>query len=84
VEALARGVPSVAARSSSIPEVAGDAAILVDPLDEAAIAAALARVLDDPALADDLRRRGPIRASAFSWQETARATLRVYRHVVGR
>jgi len=84
VEALARGVPSVAARSSSIPEVAGDAAILVDPLDEAAIAAALARVLDDPALADDLRRRGPDRASAFSWQETARATLRVYRHVVGR
>jgi glycosyltransferase involved in cell wall biosynthesis len=84
VEALARGVPTIAARSSSIPEVAGDAAILVDPPDEAAIATALERVLDDPALADDLRRRGPERASAFSWQETARATLRVYRHVVGR
>jgi glycosyltransferase involved in cell wall biosynthesis len=83
VEALARGVPTVAARASSIPEVAGEAAVLVDPHDEAAIADALARVLDDPALVDDLRRLGPERAAAFSWQETARATLRVYRHVVG-
>jgi glycosyltransferase involved in cell wall biosynthesis len=83
LEALGRGVPTVAAATSSIPEVAGDAAVLVDPLDEEAIAAALARVLDDPALADDLRRRGPERAAGFSWQETARATLRVYRHVVG-
>jgi glycosyltransferase involved in cell wall biosynthesis len=83
VEALARGVPTVAARASSIPEVAGEAAVLVDPLDENAIGAALERVLDDPALADDLRRRGPERAATYSWQETARATLRVYRHVVG-
>ncbi len=83
VEALARGVPTVAADASSIPEVAGDAALLVDPLDEEAIADALARVLDDPALAEDLRRRGRERAAAFSWPETARATLRVYRHVVG-
>ena len=83
VEALARGVPTVAANGSSIPEVAGDAAVLVDPLDEQAISDAIARVLDDPALADDLRRRGLERAATFSWQETARATLRVYRHVVG-
>jgi alpha-1,3-rhamnosyl/mannosyltransferase len=73
----------VAARASSIPEVAGEAAVLVDPLDEDAIGSALERVLDDPALADDLRRRGPERAATYSWQETARATLRVYRHVVG-
>lgn len=83
VEALARGVPTVAADASSIPEVAGDAALLVDPLDEDALADALERVLDDPALAGDLRRRGLERAAAFSWRETARATLRVYRHVVG-
>lgn len=83
VEALARGVPTVAADGSSIPQVAGDAALLVDPLDEQAIADAIARVLDDPALADDLRARGPEQAGTFSWQETARATLRVYRHVVG-
>lgn len=83
VEALARGVPTVAADASSIPEVAGDAAVLVDPLDESAIELGLRRVLDDAALADDLRRRGPERAAGFSWAETAEATLRVYRHVVG-
>jgi glycosyltransferase involved in cell wall biosynthesis len=83
LEALARGVPTVAADGSSIPEVAGDAALLVDPLDDDAIADGLARVLDDAALGEDLRRRGPERAGAFSWRETARATLRVYRHVVG-
>ena len=83
LEALARGVPAVASAASSIPEVAGQAALLVDPLDEDAIAHALARILDDAALADELRRLGPERSAAFSWRETARATLRVYRHVVG-
>ncbi|MGZ8632084.1 MAG: glycosyltransferase family 4 protein [Actinomycetota bacterium] len=83
VEALARGVPTVAADASSIPEVAGDAAVLVDPLDESAMELGLRRVLNDAALADDLRRRGPERAAGFSWAETAEATLRVYRHVVG-
>ena len=77
------GVPTVAADATSIPEVAGDAALLVDPRDEEAIGAALARVIDDPTLAADLRGRGRERASAFSWPETARATLRVYRHVAG-
>ncbi|HVF08699.1 MAG TPA: glycosyltransferase family 1 protein, partial [Actinomycetota bacterium] len=83
LEAMARGIPTVAADGSSIPEVAGDAALLVDPLDERAIADAIARVLDDPPLAERLRLRGLDRASAFSWRETAQATLRVYRHVVG-
>jgi len=83
LEAMARGVPTVASSSSAIPEVAGEAAVLVDPLDEDAIAAGLALVLDDAALAGDLRRRGLERAASFSWEETARATLRVYRHVVG-
>ena len=83
VEALARGVPTVAGDGSSIPEVAGDAATLVDPLDEGAIADAIARLLDDRALSGDLRRRGPEQAARYSWTETARATLRVYRHVVG-
>jgi glycosyltransferase involved in cell wall biosynthesis len=83
VEALSRGVPTVAADTSSIPEVAGDAAVLVDPLDGSAIEGALRRVLDDAALADDLRRRGPEQAAGFSWAQTAEATLRVYRHVVG-
>jgi glycosyltransferase involved in cell wall biosynthesis len=82
-EALAHGVPTVAADTASLPEVTGDAALLVDPLDEAAISEALARLLDDPALADDLRRRAIERAALFSWRETARATLRVYRHALG-
>jgi glycosyltransferase involved in cell wall biosynthesis len=83
VEAMARGVPTVAAETSSIPEVAGDDALLVDPLDETAIAGAVRRLLDDEGLAHDLGRRGVERAAAFSWSETARATLRVYRHVAG-
>ncbi|MGH2539312.1 MAG: glycosyltransferase family 4 protein [Actinomycetota bacterium] len=83
VEALARGVPTVAANGSSIPEVAVEAAVLVDPLDEDAIATGLRAVLDGAGVAEDLRRRGPERAAAFSWPETASATLRVYRHVVG-
>ncbi len=83
VEAMARGVPTIASDGSSLREVAGGAALLVDPLDEQAIADAIGQVLDDPALAADLRARGLERASSFSWQETARATLRVYRHVVG-
>ncbi len=83
VEAMARGVPTVAANTSSIPEVAGDDALLVDPFDESAIAEAIGRLLDDDDLARDLGRRGAERAAGFSWPETARATLRVYRHVAG-
>lgn len=83
IEAMARGVPTVASDGSSIPEVAGDAALLVNPLDEGAIADAISRVLDDPSLAEQLRVQGLERAATFSWQETARATLRVYRHVMG-
>ena len=83
VEAMARGVPTVAADSSSIPEVAGDGALLVDPLDETAIAEAIGRLIDDEDLARDLGLRGAEQAARFSWPETARATLRVYRHVAG-
>jgi len=83
IEAMARGVATVTSNTSSLPEVAGDAALLVDPEDVGEIADALARVLTDAALAEDLRRRGRERAAAFSWDATARATLDVYRHVTG-
>lgn len=83
LEAMAAGTPVVASETSSIPEVAGDAALLVDPEDVGAIADALARVLGDHGLADDLRGRGLDRAAAYTWERTARATLDVYRHVVG-
>ena len=59
-----------------------DAALLVDPLDVADIAAALDRVLGDDALADDLRRRGRDRASAFTWERTAEGTAAAYAEVV--
>lgn len=83
IEAMARGVATVTSNTSSLPEVAGDAALLVDPEDVGEIADALARVLTDAAMAEDLRRRGRERAAAFSWDATARATLDVYRQVTG-
>jgi len=83
VEALARGVPSVVSDASSLPEVAGGAAVLVDPEDVGEIADALATVLTSPDVAQDLRRRGPERAAAFTWDATARATLDAYRRATG-
>lgn len=80
-DAMARGVPVVTSNTSSLPEVAGDAALLVDPEDVDGIVDALAHVLTDAALADDLRRRGRERAATFTWAATARATLDVYRQV---
>ena len=80
LEALACGTPVVCSNRSSLPEVAGDAALLVDPMDTAAFAAALERVLSDAALRQDLARRGPAQAARFSWDETARQTHAAYQH----
>jgi len=82
LEAMACGVPVVCGNRSSLPEVAGDAALLVPPEDEAAVADAILRVLADPRLAADLRARGLRRAALFSWEETARRTLAAYRRAV--
>ena len=79
VEAMARGVPTIASDASSIPEVAGSAAYLVDPRSQKDLALAIERVLNDEALAADMRRDGPKQAATFSWDETARATIAVYR-----
>jgi glycosyltransferase involved in cell wall biosynthesis len=78
LEAMARGVPVACADASSLPEVAGDAALLFDPHDTAAIAAALKRLLDEPALAADLIARGRERVRELTWQRTARLTLDSY------
>jgi glycosyltransferase involved in cell wall biosynthesis len=78
LEAMAKGVAVVASSTTSIPEVAGDAAVLVDPTDEGAITDALGRVVTDPDLADDLRRRGLRRAAGFTWARTAADTLAAY------
>lgn len=84
LEAMARSVPTVVSRTSSMPEVAGDAALLVDPRSVAELAAALERVLTDTDLAERLAAAGRARAQRFSWQETARRTLEAYREVLGR
>jgi len=84
LEAMARGVPVACSNASSLPEVAGDAALLFDPRDESAIAEALHRLLDDSALCERLRTRGLARVTEFTWQRTARLTLESYRLALGR
>jgi glycosyltransferase involved in cell wall biosynthesis len=78
LEAMARGVPVACSNASSLPEVAGDAALLFEPSDERAIAQALERLLGDPAEAERLRARGRQRAREFTWERTARLTLASY------
>ena len=82
LEAMACGVPVVTSNISSMPEVAGDAAVLVDPRDADGLAAAIARVLRDEALRERLRAAGIARAREFSWEATARRTLDAYASLV--
>jgi glycosyltransferase involved in cell wall biosynthesis len=76
LEAMACGAPVVAGRNEASEEIAGSAAVLVDPLDPDAIAAGMAEAVDRR---DDLRQRGLERVRAFDWREVARATIEVYR-----
>jgi glycosyltransferase involved in cell wall biosynthesis len=78
LEAMRRGVPVACSDRSSLPEVAGDAALLFDPEDVGAIAAAIERVLNDPAEAELMRAAGRAQAERFDWRATARATLASY------
>jgi len=82
LEAMACGTPVLTSDVSALPEVAGDAALLVSPTDVEAIADGLTRLLDDAALRADLAARGLRRAAAFSWERCARETLAVYTSVV--
>lgn len=79
LEAMACGAPVVAADTSSLPEIVGDAALLVPSDDDDALATALARVLREPVLARELAARGLRRAAGFSWRRCAEETLAVYR-----
>jgi glycosyltransferase involved in cell wall biosynthesis len=83
LEAMSCGTPVVAGDRTSLPEVVGDAGLLIDPFDTGALAHAVERLLDDPDLRADLRERGLGRARLFDWRETARLTLQVYRRVSG-
>ncbi|HEY3830258.1 MAG TPA: glycosyltransferase family 1 protein [Solirubrobacteraceae bacterium] len=83
LEAMARGVPVACADASSLPEVAGEAALLFDPRAEGEIAQALGRLLGDRALAEDLRAKGRERARLFTWERTARLVLESYARALG-
>jgi glycosyltransferase involved in cell wall biosynthesis len=78
LEAMAQGSPVVTSSTTATAEVAGDAALTVDPRDIDAIAAAVERLLDDTSLATRLREAGPAQAATYSWDRTAEATIDVY------
>ena len=81
LEAMACGTPVVCSSVSSLPEVAGDAALLVDPLDVEALAGGLAQVATDDGFRRDLVQRGFLQARRFSWRQCARETMRVLEEV---
>jgi alpha-1,3-rhamnosyl/mannosyltransferase len=84
LEALACGVPVICSDRTALPEVAGDAVLLVDPDSAADLSRAMGRLAADPALCRDLAARGRARAAAFSWQRTTAETVAIYERVLGR
>jgi glycosyltransferase involved in cell wall biosynthesis len=79
---MACGCPVVASNATAMPEVLGDAALLVDPLSTAALAEAMAAVLGRPELAAGLREKGQRRAAGYTWEATAARTREVYAQVL--
>ena len=84
LEAMACGTPVIVSNVSSLPEVVGDAALLIDPQHDEEITVAMWRLLTDPALREELRAKGLKRAEAFSWQRAAEQTMVVYRKAAAR
>jgi glycosyltransferase involved in cell wall biosynthesis len=82
LEAMASGTPVVTSNVSSLPEVVGDAALLIDPYEPASIAHGMRRVLTEPALRDDLRARGLARVRDFSWERSIRRVREIYDEVM--
>jgi glycosyltransferase involved in cell wall biosynthesis len=84
LEAMASGAPVITSNVSSLPEVVGDAAVLIDPYDPEAIADAIRRVLSDEALRQQLKERGQVRAKHFSWDRSVRRVHEIYQEVLAR
>lgn len=84
LEAISCGTPTIAYRNSSIPEVLGDAAILLDGTDTRELVDAMRAVLTQPGLVDGLREKGLRQARTFTWEASARKTLEVYEEVASR
>ncbi len=82
LEALASGCAVVCSNASSLPEVVGEAGLLVDPTDVGALTHALRRVLSDNALSRELQQQGPVQARKFSWENAAAQTLEVYQRLL--
>ncbi len=82
LESMACGTPVITSNVSSMPEVAGGAALLVDPSSEEELASAVLRMATDPALRSDLSSKGIERAAGFTWERTVRMTLEVYREAL--
>ncbi len=82
LEAMACGCPVISSNCSSLPEVVGEAALLADPSDTDSFREWIMRVLTDQRLRHELREKGLARAALFSWETTARGTIRVYQEVI--
>ena len=82
LEAMACGIPTITSNISSLPEIAGNAALLVDPTREDEIAAALNRLLSSPDLRRDLSKKSILQAALFTWDKTATLTMNTYRSLV--
>lgn len=80
LEAMACGTPVITSNTSSLPEVVGDAGIMVDPHDVDGLAEAMGRVLGDPEVREGMRAKGLVRAAGFTWERTAAEYLDVLRH----
>jgi alpha-1,3-rhamnosyl/mannosyltransferase len=81
---MQRGVPVACSNTTSLPEVAGDAALLFDPESTEQIAAAIERLLSDPDEAERLRRKGLERVKQFTWDATGRLTAETYERALSR
>jgi glycosyltransferase involved in cell wall biosynthesis len=83
LEAMASGVPVAVSDRASLPEVVGDAGILVDPYDVEGLTAAMLRVVEDPRFAEDMAARGIERAKAFTWERCAKMTMQAWEDASG-
>jgi glycosyltransferase involved in cell wall biosynthesis len=81
LEAMACGTPVITSNTSSLPEVAGDAAFLVDPHDIHAIAQAITKIMEDKSLRENLRQKGYAQAQRYTWSQAATKMLSIYQQL---